>query len=377
MADEFLAPPQPPQPFVGRKTEMERLEREVDRRERRYPDTPIVVTGEAGIGKTSLVAEFVEHRSGRERSIWIPCREWEIAVLPFERILRDRFIEYPDAMVVLDGAHEISESKMEELCFRVTSFKFVRTLIITGRTLLYLPRARQIEIQLERLPSTDSESLIRESVALSGLDGESVGKLVSSVNGHPLAISLIATMARAMDPERLREVLAGHLYDLNDVAPAAKRELITAAKPIIISANEAMIEGLKKQPKDIFKLTARQFEELVAELMRDMGFDVTLTQATRDGGKDILASIKTECGEFLSLVEVKKYRADRKIGVSLVRSLYGTLCDYQANSAMLVTTSTYSEFAHALQQKHKYQLSLRDYTDVAGWIQKYGTNTGS
>jgi HJR/Mrr/RecB family endonuclease len=116
---------------------------------------------------------------------------------------------------------------------------------------------------------------------------------------------------------------------------------------------------------------------LIAELLRDIGYEVTLTQATRDGGKDILASIKTECGDVLCLVDAKKYRNDRKIGVSLVRTLYGTLCDYQATSAMLVTTSSYSADARALQQKHQYQLSLKDYTDVAGWIQRYGKTKGS
>jgi restriction system protein len=84
--------------------------------------------------------------------------------------------------------------------------------------------------------------------------------------------------------------------------------------------------------------------------------------------------MKTELGEFLCLVEAKHYREDRKIGVSLVRTLYGTLCDYQASSAMLVTTSSYSKDARTLQQKHKYELSLRDYTDVAKWIQRYGTH---
>jgi restriction system protein len=133
-----------------------------------------------------------------------------------------------------------------------------------------------------------------------------------------------------------------------------------------------MIAELKKHPDDIFRLTSRQYEELIAELIRDMGYEVTLTKATRDGGKDILASIKTEMGDFLCLVEAKHYREDRKVGVSLVRELYGTLCDYQANSAMLVTTSSYSPDAKALQQKHQYQLSLRDYTDVATWIQRYG-----
>jgi hypothetical protein len=38
--------------------------------------------------------------------------------------------------------------------------------------------------------------------------------------------------------------------------------------------------------------------------MRDQGFDdAVLTQATRDGGKDILASLKTPMGEILCLVE--------------------------------------------------------------------------
>jgi restriction endonuclease Mrr len=57
----------------------------------------------------------------------------------------------------------------------------------------------------------------------------------------------------------------------------------------------------------------------------------------------------------------------------MVRTPFETLTDYQATSAMLVTTSSYSPNARAMQEKHKYQLSLKDYTDVAVWIQKYGT----
>jgi len=96
-----------------------------------------------------------------------------------------------------------------------------------------------------------------------------------------------------------------------------------------------------------------------------VGHEVTLPQATRDGGKDILATMKTDIGEILCLVDAKKYREDRKIGVGMVRTLYGTLNDYEASSAMLVTRSSYSKDARAMQEKHKYQLSLKDYTDVA------------
>jgi restriction system protein len=109
----------------------------------------------------------------------------------------------------------------------------------------------------------------------------------------------------------------------------------------------------------------------VAELLDGMGFEVELTKQTRDGGKDILAYMNTGIGRFLCLVEAKKYRQDRTVGVELVRTLYGTLCDYHANSAMLVTTSSFSEDARAFQKRHEYQLSLRDYGNILEWIQDH------
>jgi restriction system protein len=371
MAGESFIPPKISEIFIGRKRELDWLEREVS--ERRYPGMPVVVTGVPGIGKTAVVAEFIRRFETRRQVIWIRCSEFEQAAPAFEEAMRSQIEDRSlrEVVVVLDGADEISEEQLGTAFRRVVNYKRVRTVIVTSRNELKL-RGESV-LRLESLPEAESQSLIEDQFSNSVLSHESMLKVLGVANGHPLTISLIAKMARSLDPEQLRLVLDGHLYDLNDNSPAAKKNLIAVARPVIISANEAMIAGLKKQPRDIFKLTPRQYEELVAELIHDMGYEVTLTKATRDGGKDILASIKTECGDFLCLVEAKHYREDRKIGVSLVRTLYGTLCDFQANSAMLVTTSSYSKDAHTLQQKHKYQLSLRDYTDVAGWIQHYGT----
>lgn len=116
----------------------------------------------------------------------------------------------------------------------------------------------------------------------------------------------------------------------------------------------------------------RDFEKLLAELLKDMGWEVELTKQTRDGGSDILAYLNTDIGRLLCLVEAKHYREDRKVGVDLVRTLYGTLFDAQANSAMLVTSSSFTADAKEFQQKHKYQLTLRDYSDIVNWIMKYG-----
>lgn len=373
MADERqFAPPRPPHPFVGRQRELEWLSERLSPRRRRFGDA-ISVVGEPGIGKTALVAQFMERHSEELTPIWFNCAEWTQERPNFREIFGSRDIERSyrrGVTVVFDGADAIPQRLLVEFYSAAVNWKLVERVVVTSRNEVELRGIEQLV--LPRLPEIDAEALLRETLSLSNIDENSALRIIGAVNGHPEALSIVAKMANSMSSEQLRRVLSGNLYDINDVPAGERRSLARAAKPVIISASEDIIRNLKKEPKDVHKLTPRQYEELIADLLRDMGHEVMLTKATRDGGKDILATMKTDIGEILCLVDAKKYREDRKIGVGMVRTLYGTLADYQASSAMLVTTSSYSKDAHAMQEKHKYQLSLKDYTDVASWIQKYG-----
>jgi restriction system protein len=390
----FLSPPALPQ-FVGRERELAWLDRETNDRGRMYSFAPIVVVGPGGIGKTSLVREFVGRR-GRSLGLttrWFSAYDFDQNVMA--KALRD-FTEtlHADRLsrelwIVLDGVDEgrLTHDQLTEAVRGVFNFKAVRALIMTSRADPRLPRQRVLNLDVLRTAEARSlmESLLlrsqqqqqqqqqqlqlQQQVALSS---ESIARVLEIAKGHPLVISLIGDLAKSHSDEQLLRILEGHLYDLEDSPSPTTAEIVTIVKPTIISANEAMVEALKKRPEDIFKLSSRKYEELVAELLSDMGYDVELTPATRDGGKDILAYVKTGCGTLLCLVEAKRYRSDRKIGVELVRTLYGTLVDYQANSAMMVTSSSFSKDAHDFQKKHEYQLALRDYADLTGWIQKYG-----
>jgi len=211
--------------------------------------------------------------------------------------------ERRDVIVVLDGFDEIEDETQKSAVAHILNFKLVRTLILTSRTEVELRGVRTL--RLGSLEPPDAESLITD-LSQSIISPESMERMLEVVDGHPLAISILAALAKSLRPEDLSNALAGHIYDLRDIPSARRGKLISVAKPIIISANEGMIAALKKQPKDIFTLSPRKYEELVAELMRDMGYEVTLTKATRDGGKDILASIRTEVGDLLCLVEAKR-----------------------------------------------------------------------
>jgi len=211
------------------------------------------------------------------------------------------------------------------------------------------------------------EELIRNLEAQ--LPKELVDQIITRAVGNPALIHLFAGVARTSGLDALLKVLNGPLYDINEVIPKGK--IITGVKPTLIVANQKLIEELRKRPESIFDLPPRKFEEVMAEILDDLGMEVELTQATHDGGRDILAHYDTPVGKILCLVDAKKNRKDRTVGVGLIRQLYGTLNHYKANSAMMVTTSTYSPFARSFQEEHKYELNLREYSDVVKWIDGY------
>jgi restriction system protein len=374
MGDSAFSQSEPSPSFVGRERELAWLERETE--VSRSPANPIVVTGIGGIGKTALVRKFVELHSRRVFSTanWLNTSDFEDEDYVSRLSESDEF--YTDHLsgepiLIIDGADFIPDERLLRVLGILRNFKAVRSIIVTTRKDPSLRGARVLN--LGPLPEDVTQLLVQTLLSRSAvLTPDSLLKVVHAVKGHPLAVSLLAGLARTLGDEQLLRIVDGHLYDIEDSATVSKAAMVSVVEPTIISANEAMVEALKKQPEDIFKLSARRYEELVAELLHDMGYEVELTPATRDGGKDILAYFKTECGTFLCLVETKRYRAERKIGVELVRTLYGTLCDYQANSAMMVTTSSFSRDAHTFGNKHKYQLALRDYTDLTSWIRNYG-----
>jgi restriction system protein len=128
---------------------------------------------------------------------------------------------------------------------------------------------------------------------------------------------------------------------------------------------------LARHPEDLHRLEPRRFEELVARMFEDLGYEVELTLQTRDGGRDIRAIRKDEAGPVLYLVECKKHRPDRLVGVGLVRQLYGVKQAERANVGVLVTTSGFTKDAREFTEHLGYELSLKDYDDLREWLRRY------
>lgn len=144
-----------------------------------------------------------------------------------------------------------------------------------------------------------------------------------------------------------------------------------AAKIGVIDVNEELIAYLAKHPEKMRDLEPRKFEELVAEMWKNQGFDVELTPSSRDGGMDVIAVRKESIGTMMTIVECKRYAADNKVGVEIVRALYGVVEQKRATRGVIATTSYFTKGVQDFRNDMQFRIGLSDFDamsqSIADW----------
>lgn len=142
----------------------------------------------------------------------------------------------------------------------------------------------------------------------------------------------------------------------------------TLSVVVVQEITAEIVAHLSKEPRLLYQLAPRKFEELVARLLEQQGCDVTLTRATRDGGYDILGRIKNGPASLLFLAECKRYAPENKVGVEIVRGLYGVTEIQKANYGLIVTTSTFTRDAREETLRIGPRMQLAEYDDLCSWL---------
>lgn len=153
-------------------------------------------------------------------------------------------------------------------------------------------------------------------------------------------------------------------------------ELVAEIDIRVQAVSDALIKRLASEPSLMHSLNPRQFEELMAELYAREGFEVELTPPTRDGGVDLYLVRYTSFGRLLTIVEAKRHRPDRSVGVGVVRQLYGVLEEKRANAGVVATTSFFSPEAESFQKDIGLRLALQDYADLRKMLRNATSLTG-
>jgi hypothetical protein len=376
MDSAYIPPNQRLGAFIGRRRELDRLQSLIFQK----PPVAIIVTGLAGIGKTTLIREYISnYMPANFTADWIsfeaspdPVRVIDEYVTQLQQG-RDTSPRPKRRVVILDAAEGLITRGLERSLNRIFNYKIVQSVIATSRPLDRVSLKKSLRLKTIHLEPLSQEELTTLTFELFGnlLTDQQIQQFIATTHANLAAINALYSLIDKYPFSEILKMLEGKLYGLEDHIIAPQKKIIQIVAPQIIATNDTLIHHLKREPEDLYKISPRKFEEVIADLLTDMGMEVELTQETRDGGKDILAYMNTEIGKLLCLVEAKQHNKNRPVGVSLVRTLFGTLVDHQATTGMLVTTSRFSQDAKTFQERHQYQLSLKDYGDVVSWLLRY------
>ncbi len=110
--------------------------------------------------------------------------------------------------------------------------------------------------------------------------------------------------------------------------------------------------------------TPEEFELLCAEIYRKRGYKVELTSAGGDYGADVIA----RKGNLTLIIGAKRYDESQKVGNRWVQQLLGSMPHFNADMAVLITTSGFTK--QAIEQAVDCPIELIDGKELSIIIQK-------
>lgn len=135
--------------------------------------------------------------------------------------------------------------------------------------------------------------------------------------------------------------------------------------------NEELVRYLAKHPEKMRDLSPRKFEELIADMFKNQGYEVTLTPQSKDGGMDIIAVQRDGIGTVMVVIECKRYAAGNKVGVEIARGLYGVVEQRQATRGIIATTSYFTRGVVDFRNTLPHRLGLADFDVLSQEINKW------
>lgn len=104
----------------------------------------------------------------------------------------------------------------------------------------------------------------------------------------------------------------------------------------------------------IDRMEGREFELFLEEVFTALGYNVTVTPASRDFGADLL--LETDDGWSIA-VQAKRY--EKVVGLEAVQQVAASVPYYGVNEGWVVTNSSYTDSAYELAEPNRVRLIAR------------------
>jgi hypothetical protein len=211
---------------------------------------------------------------------------------------------------------------------------------------------------------------------------ETVRRHVSKARDVPyerlLLIGRFGFTAAARDAARHGEPVAIELLDLAGIESWIRR--LEVGQPDNAARIQLLIRSLSHEfatlvaedPECLEHLEWRDLERVMARVMEGLGFKVTLTPPSKDGGKDIILVCNVTDGEASFIIELKHWRSGKRVGKDDVSNFMQVMVAENRSGGLFLSTSGYgADSFEGLTEITRQRLRFGDRTKVVLLAQTY------
>jgi Restriction endonuclease len=147
-----------------------------------------------------------------------------------------------------------------------------------------------------------------------------------------------------------------------------EHQIVNAIKSLAVR----LCEIIARDGTALQYLEWRQLEEIVAEALEGIGFDVTLTPSAKDGGKDVVATCILRGKRLRFFVEIKHWRSGKRVGIKPIIDFVEINLDASTDGGLFLSTSGFGGrvFTH-LAELECSRIRLGGGKKVAGLCQHF------
>lgn len=141
---------------------------------------------------------------------------------------------------------------------------------------------------------------------------------------------------------------------------------------IVMPVNPDLLKYLCENPALMYQLAPDVFEDVMAELYKSYGFEVIKTQATRDGGKDLILIDHSVLGSFIYYADCKRHKPGNNVGVDIIRKMSGIVMAERITGGIIATTTFFTNPAKKFIEENNLNniIKLHDFDYISNLLKR-------
>lgn len=137
---------------------------------------------------------------------------------------------------------------------------------------------------------------------------------------------------------------------------------------IIKETSRQLAKMLAQNPEQFMDIEWRDLERIIATVFSDFGYDVELTPAAKDGGKDVIVWYKGES----YIIEIKHWNDKNKVGEHYISDFLQVIIRKNRKSGLYLSSSGYTANAfETLSKIEKTKFRYGDKTSMLSLLKMY------